>query len=506
LPQVTGIAHYQLGASDLEIDMVSNIDRPLPNTLNASPAKSFFVEMLTRDIELEDAILDLLDNCIDGIQRLIQDRQTAETPYKDFWAKITFSKDRFEIEDNCGGIPLDIAESYAFRMGRPHNHANEFYTIGTYGIGMKRSIFKMGRAAEVISNTQEDSFKVTISPDWLSDDLNWDLPCEKVEKTLLQNEKTRQGTLIKVTNIHEHISREFSPDQATLENSLTHKISAHYSYIINKGFTILVNGTKVTQKPFYLRCEDIDRVNGNQKTIAPYLYQLSQQDVEVKLAIGFYREMASEDEVEDDIVGTRNRNGNETAGWTVICNDRVVLYCDKSRLTGWGEMTVPSYHPQFCSIAGVLYFRSKDVRKLPITTTKRGIDSSSDLYLYVKQFMREGLKIFTGYTNKWKSNLIQEKERSAKAQLVEPSQLFDQVQNEHWTKVQNRNHEKRYTPVLPSPEDTQLGHKKKKNIKFSRLSEEIETVSEYLFEDPDREAAEVGNECFEVILKQAEES
>ena len=169
--------------------MVSNIDRQLPNTLNASPAKSFFVEMLTRDIEREDAILDLLDNCIDGIQRLIQDRQMSETPYQDFWAKITFSKNCFEIEDNCGGIPLDIAESYAFRMGRPHNHANEFYTIGTYGIGMKRSIFKMGRAAEVISNTQEDSFKVTISPNWLSDDLDWNLPCEKVETTLPQNEE-----------------------------------------------------------------------------------------------------------------------------------------------------------------------------------------------------------------------------------------------------------------------------------------------------------------------------
>ena len=35
----------------------------------ASPAKRFFVEMLTRDIELADAILDLLDNCVDGALR-----------------------------------------------------------------------------------------------------------------------------------------------------------------------------------------------------------------------------------------------------------------------------------------------------------------------------------------------------------------------------------------------------------------------------------------------------
>ena len=38
----------------------------------ASPAKRFFVEMLTRDIELADAILDLLDNCVDGALRRIK--------------------------------------------------------------------------------------------------------------------------------------------------------------------------------------------------------------------------------------------------------------------------------------------------------------------------------------------------------------------------------------------------------------------------------------------------
>ena len=40
------------------------------------PVKSFFVEMLTRDIELEDAILDLLDNCVDGILRKKRNAKT----------------------------------------------------------------------------------------------------------------------------------------------------------------------------------------------------------------------------------------------------------------------------------------------------------------------------------------------------------------------------------------------------------------------------------------------
>ncbi|WP_202949120.1 hypothetical protein [Halomonas sp. KM-1] len=32
----------------------------------ANPTKSFFVKMLTRDITLEDCILDLIDNSVDG--------------------------------------------------------------------------------------------------------------------------------------------------------------------------------------------------------------------------------------------------------------------------------------------------------------------------------------------------------------------------------------------------------------------------------------------------------
>ena len=34
-----------------------------------SPTKQFFVDMLTRDIDIKDAILDLLDNCLDGVVR-----------------------------------------------------------------------------------------------------------------------------------------------------------------------------------------------------------------------------------------------------------------------------------------------------------------------------------------------------------------------------------------------------------------------------------------------------
>ena len=63
------------------------------STVDASPVKSFFVSMLTRDIKLEEAILDLLDNCVDGILR--SGGGKGAKPYEGFKAKIEFNADFF---------------------------------------------------------------------------------------------------------------------------------------------------------------------------------------------------------------------------------------------------------------------------------------------------------------------------------------------------------------------------------------------------------------------------
>lgn len=483
--------------------MVSDNEAKIPTQVNASPTKNFFVEMLTRDIELEDSILDLLDNCVDGIQRIIKDSPSSDKPYQNFWAKITFSSEGFKIEDNCGGIPPE-AQHYAFRMGRPTDIINgNTYTIGTYGIGMKRAIFKMGCSSEIISKTENDSFKVTINPEWLTSD-SWELPIDRIQSSLSEN-----GTAIEVTHLRDGIITQFASPQSPLFNSLVGKISHHYSYIINKGFTIYVNGAKVPLISLNLLWDGVEKISNQNAAIAPYLYEAQKDEVQIKLAVGFYRSIASEDEVNDETEGIRR--SSDTAGWTIICNDRVVLYCDKTRLTGWGEATVPSYHPQFIAISGVIHFRSKDARSLPITTTKRGIDASSDIYLYVKNFMREGLKIFTSYTNKWKKNIPEEKEIVSKAKIADLNVIFEAIPEEVWKPVKKKTSdsksfstERKFTPTLPVPEAQNSGNKRN-NISFSRPSKEIEIVAEYLFEDLERDPSEVGNECFERFLREAKQ-
>jgi hypothetical protein len=64
---------------------------------------------------------------------------------------------------------------------------------------------------------------------------------------------------------------------------------------------------------------------------------------------------------------------------------------------------------------------------------------------------------------------------------------------------------KKYVPTLPVPKNSNTSAGMKK-INFLMPLGKIKIVSEYLFEDPDRDPSDVGLECFESVLKEAEET
>ena len=226
------------------------------------------------------------------------------------------------------------------------------------------------------------------------------------------------------------------------------------------------------------------------------MYQHESDGVKVSLWVGFYKAIPTEDEMDDE---KEVRRSSENAGWTVVCNDRVVLYCDKTVLTGWGDANVPAFHSQFNAISGIVCFEADDASKLPITTTKRGIDMSSVLYLGTKNFMREGMKLFTGYTNRWKKDLEKEKEITHRAQLVGLQKLKNRIAPAQWTSPRGTPGSKRYTPELPSPRK----QTNEKTIRFVRPLKAIQMVSRHLFGDL-REPSEVGAAAFDFVKRKAE--
>jgi hypothetical protein len=462
--------------------------------IDASPAKAFFVWMITRDIELQDAILDLLDNCIDGIRRT--GAKSGAKPYAGRYAYITFDEKHFSIEDNCGGIPIKDAREYAFRMGRPVGAGTpKKGTIGVYGIGMKRAIFKMGQNCLVHSHTNGATFEVEINKEWLNDDHNWELE----DKTAVPKLKD-YGTQITVTELRPSIKDQFSSGSHFEKEVFPKAVQSAYSFLIAKGFEVKVNGEPIKPDLPSLLWETPGPEKRAGSKIRPYVYEASLDGVSVFLAVGFWRPLATASEEENLF---ERRYASDRAGWTVVCNDRVVLSCDQTHATGWGRAGVPKYHTQFIAIAGYVEFYSdKHPEHLPMTTTKRGVDVSSKIYDTVRERMQEGMKLFTKFTNDWKGREAEQKEMFRRAQplsLQEVRHLADKHLKFASIQGEKDQAQKQAVPPLPQrPKDVT-----EKRISFVRPVRQIKATSLFLFDRDDAKPAEVGAECFDRTFKQA---
>lgn len=464
--------------------------KPSEDRAQASPTKQFFVSMLTRDISLADAILDLLDNCLDGALRLAQG---AKVDYAKHFVKIEIAEDHFLISDNCGGIPRDVAKNYAFKMGRDpdDDRDSDVETIGMYGVGMKRAIFKMGRNALVRTRHGADTFEVPITSEWL-DAKNWE-PLPINDPTEASENLDEQGTSIYVSDLYEGVARHFS--NSAFENEVRTAIAEHFTMFLQSGLKVEFNRSPVEP----VRVEVL--VSEDEASPAPYIFQKTIDDVIVSITVGLNTGRSLGDDEDDDAGFERDRS-SVTAGWTVLCNDRAVIVGDKSRLTGWGD-GIPLYHPQFAIITGIIDFRSKRADKLPVTTTKRALDTSSNVWLESLVKMKEGMRIWISYTNQWKNHPRADQSSYWEGARPMPlSRAIEAVALRKLTKKTNDYIE--FNPqksrVLPEPKDKMPSSRK---VVFSRPIEEVRLVSKMLFDDSDEKPGVVGEKCFEMQLTRA---
>jgi hypothetical protein len=461
------------------------------SSVEATPVKAFFTEMLTRDISLHDAMLDLLDNCVDGILRS-RGKADGKQPYEGYWAEINFSEDGFCIRDNCGGIPWELSD-YAFRMGRPEDkRVSNLPMVGTYGIGLKRAVFKIGRRCAVWTQCGEHNYVVEITPGWLKNDTDWRIPVVAARQRMKED-----GTEISVGELRDGIREQFGQDRMGFEEEFRKRVASHYAFIVAKGFRVSVNGHEVPGRPTKLVFADPKQ---GERTVRPFIYEADVEGVNVFLAVGLTMGIPSVEDVQNE--QNEPTYSSLDAGWTVVCNDRAVLYCDRTQLTGWGDGDVPQYHTQFIAISGIVEFRSSDARKLPTTTTKRGIDASSPLFLRVKNKMREGMKLFTDYTNWWKKRTDEAKEHIRDR----PTLTIEEIRKQagrlsfHETKVGAGGNQKQYKPKLPKPKKADSGLAV---IRFTKPVGEVRVVASYLFSEPEVKPSVVGERCFDEIRGEA---
>lgn len=340
----------------------------MTNLISGSPTKSFFIKMITRDISITDAIIDLLDNSIDGASKI------SPTNYDGLFIKIIIDKDKFIVEDNCGGFSLETAQKYAFRFGRPDDAPETSGSVGRFGIGMKRALFKIGKQFEVESKTSTDHFEVKVNVDeWnnrtkvvTQDDEvqttieDWDFRYDNITDdtcNLLIN-----GTYVNVTNLYDEVSELFNEE--SFLNSLQEEIERLLNFSLEKGMKITLNGKDLESKNIQIF---------NDQSV-PYLYEGEKNNVRFKV-----------------IAGLGDVGDPHVSGWYIYCNDRLVLEADQSEITGWGTGGLRRWHVDFVMFRGIVFMDSDETINLPLTTTKKGIDATSEVYKTVLRFMKEGM-------------------------------------------------------------------------------------------------------------------
>ncbi|MDT2022831.1 ATP-binding protein [Methylocella sp. CPCC 101449] len=378
-------------------------------TAHAYPTKAFFVRMITRDISLEDCVLDLIDNSIDsawsreGSHPMMLTDNTNLSGYK---ISIEASSERFVIRDNCGGMSLDTAADHAFSFGRNATADQEHYSIGVYGIGMKRAVFKLGANIKVRSTFKETNgnrlaFAVPIDVNqWLeNNDPPWDF--DIIEDDRLEED----GVEISVTELS--ASSESSLSSPAFLQNLRRTIARDYSLHLQRGLKISLNGEWISGWAIELRQSD-----EYQPMRELYEDEVNGDAVSIEIIGG----MAAPPP--EDIEPDESNEGDRRFGWYVVCNGRIVLAADKSSITGWGTDDWPQWHYQYAGFIGIILFTAANAAALPLTTTKRSVDTSSEVFRRARPKMRQVSKEWIAYTNQRKQALQEAKQKESEAVAV----------------------------------------------------------------------------------------
>ena len=184
-------------------------------------------------------------------------------------------------------------------------------------------------------------------------------------------------------------------------------IARDYSLHLHRGLSVEVDGKPVVGWAIELR------QGGNFSPMrSTYVENIEGTEVTVEILAGMSAPPPDDSDPSDRL------DSESRSGWYIICNGRVVVAADKSDLTGWGTEGWPKWHPQYSGFIGILIFSAKDALALPLTTTKRSVDTSQPLFRRALPKMRSASKEWITYTNARKSQMEEAKALEKQAERV----------------------------------------------------------------------------------------
>lgn len=332
--------------------------------VNANPVKEFFINILTRDVKIIDTIPEFVDNSIDGASRIRDDEE-----YSGLYVNIELSEDRAVLTDNCGGIPRDIAENYAFRFGRPNEYTGEMDSlIGKFGVGMKRSLFKLGDYFLIESSTEDNHFVIEVDLDEWEEHDEWNFEMELVNPDEDERcELSEHGTRIVIEELDEQVSEKFEQD--LFISRLSDKLTSKNRNYLKDGLQIILN-----DEPLGYTSIDLLKSDDLEPAYEVFQFEENGESVQVEIRAGL------------------GESNPDEAGWYIFCNGRLVLEANTEEVTGWDGETIPKFHGEYNRFRGLVNFVSDDPGALPWNTTKTGVNPDTPVYQKARQEMQSTMR------------------------------------------------------------------------------------------------------------------
>jgi len=220
---------------------------------SAEVRKQFFVDMFTRDISLEDCVLDLIDNSIDSyllkhgisIAQLIFGPDPSGAKREPGKIDVTCDQHQIKVVDRCGGIPRKKAMDEIFCFG--HGRDDEAGKLGAYGVGMKRALFKIGNKFDIVSRTAEEGFEVSLTVDDWAKKEDWRVPIKFVGGA---NSESQAGSTITISELREEVALRIR--EGGVPRNILNDAATTYPYFLNQCVKLGINGTDVSPKAIAL--------------------------------------------------------------------------------------------------------------------------------------------------------------------------------------------------------------------------------------------------------------
>ncbi|OTG83282.1 hypothetical protein B9T33_02410 [Acinetobacter sp. ANC 5054] len=360
--------------------------------LKIGTSANFIELILTKDVSTLEAIYDLIDNSIDAARNDLflknkneLDKFGLPKSYKGYEVYIDIKENYFSITDNCFGVSKESLINKTFVIAEPSNHD---YGIGQYGIGLKRSLLKIGN---------KYSFKIDNGQECYV--ANFDNHSFGIKKNLIAeitNSTGKPYTFFAVSELKDEVKKDIL-NKKWIDKAIQ-GLQDRYSIYFSKGFSVSL---RYLDKDVLLSLKNSIPSLRTDGKFLPKTTPLTFGDVNVTIESGIHEQYYFPTESKYSL--SINRKLTNDFGIYFICNDRVIVKSSTEQKHGWKT----KWHSEYNGFVCLVRFTSKDPSNLPWNTAKSAMREDASLFLDV---IEEIQPIADNYRSEIKNRYIKNKD------------------------------------------------------------------------------------------------